>query len=282
MFPKIDKFPKMEGFIRYKTSSPAGDLISYLAGVKEMHAHTGQKGIIYQRINMPGVGYADSIHPFQNEEGAPVCMPEMMFKMLRPLICVQPYIEDYRIWKGEEVDFDFDLIRQERYTNQPKGSLNRWYGYIFPEMQTDLSLSWLDYGITQYSYKELTLPAKIIINFTQRYRNHIVTYHWLKPFQDRIVFAGLLKERDIFCREWDIDIPLLQCDNFLQLANEMVKAKFFMGNQSMCFQIAEGLKIPRILETFPLMPNVIPIGENAHDFYHQNAAQYFFHKLLNK
>jgi hypothetical protein len=40
------------------------------------------------------------------------------------------------------------------------------------------------------------------------------------------------------------------------------------------------MKVPRILEVFPLMPNVIPIGEKAYDFYHQGAVEYYF-KLLN-
>lgn len=264
----------MEEYIRYKTSSPAGDLISFLAGIKQLHTQTGKKGVVYQRLNMPGAGYSDSIHPFQNEEGAPICMPEVMFNMLRPLLCIQPYIKDYQIWTGEEVDFDFDLIRQERYTNQPRGSLNRWYSYVFPEMACDLSKPWIVTDSRRY--------RNVVINFTQRYRNHIITYYWLKPYEKQLIFAGLPNERDVFCNQWGLDIPLLKVDDFWQLARNIEDSIFFMGNQSMCFQLAEAMKIPRILETFPLMPNVIPIGEDAYDFYHQNAVEYYFHKLLNK
>lgn len=277
----------MEEFIRYKTSSPAGDLISFLAGVKQMYSKTGKKGVIYQRLNMPGVAYSDSIHPFQNEEGAPICMPRVMFDMLRPLICSQEYVEDYRLFTGEEVDFDFDLIRQERFTNQPKGSLNRWYSYVFPEMASDLSKRWIQlYGeaVTYQEWKEKRSDPnlKVVLNFTLRKRNHIIHYNWLKPYQDRLIFAGLQKERDWFCREWDLDIPLLQVDDFLQLAQHIANAKFFLGNESMCFQIAEAMKAPRILEAFPMMPTNIPIGEDGYDFYHQTAVQYYFHKLFNK
>lgn len=278
----------MEEFIRYKTSSPAGDLISFLAGIKQMYAQTGKKGVIYQRLNMPGAAYSDSIHPFQNDEGAPICMPQVMFEMLKPLVCSQEYVEDYRLFTGEEVDFDFDLIRQERFTNQPKGSLNRWYSYVFPEMASDLSTRWLQlYGgdimtIEEWTKKRSAPDLKVVINFTLRKRNHIIHYNWLKPYQDRLIFAGLQKERDWFCREWDLDMPLLQVDNFLQLAQHIANAKLFLGNESMCFQIAEALKAPRILESFPMMPTNIPVGEDAFDFYHQSAVQYYFHKLLNK
>lgn len=266
----------MGNIIKYLTSSPSGDIISFLSGIREMWVKTGKKGILYQRLNMPGVGYQDSIHPFINESGTPVCMPQKMFDMLRPLVCSQEYIEDFLVFNGEEVDCSFDLIRQERFTNQPKGSLNRWPGYVFPEMQTDLSKPWINLPSVVGS----AVTGKVIINFTERYRNHIIHYHWLKPYQDKLIFAGLQKERDLFCSEWDIDIPLLQVDNFLQLAHHMKQAKFFMGNASMCFQIAEAMKIPRVLETFPLMPNVIPIGNDAYDFYHQTAVQYFFQKLI--
>lgn len=275
----------MGEFITYLTSSPAGDLISFMAGVKEMYLKTGKKGLIYQRLNMPGVAYSDSIHPFQNEEGAPICMPESMFNMLKPLICSQDYIEDYRIFNGEEIHFSFDLIRLERYTNMPKGSLNRWFTYVFPEMQCDLSKKWMMiWGDIMHieEWNKKRSEAKIILNFTLRKRNHIIHYHWLKPFQDRLIFAGLQKERDWFCREWDLDIPLLQVDDFLQLAKHLANAKFFMGNESFCFQLCEALKLPRILEAFPMMPTNIPFGEDAYDFYHQDAVIYFFHKLLNK
>ena len=55
-----------------------------------------------------------------------------------------------------------------------------------------------------------------------------------------------------------------------------------MGNASVCYQIAEALKVPRILETFPMMPNVVPMGKDGYDFYAQSACEYYFDKLLNK
>jgi hypothetical protein len=47
----------------------------------------------------------------------------------------------------------------------------------------------------------------------------------------------------------------------------------------MIFQIAEGLKIPRIVELCAHAPNVIPVGEMAFDFYAQNALEMYFHTL---
>jgi ADP-heptose:LPS heptosyltransferase len=121
---------------------------------------------------------------------------------------------------------------------------------------------------------------KVIINFTQRHRNYLINYFFLREHQDKLVFAGLAKERDLFCKNWNLDIPLLEPDNFYHLAQNIKHCKFFLGNQSFCFQIAEALKVPRILELFPMMPNVVPIGENAYDFYHQGGVEYYFNKMI--
>jgi hypothetical protein len=195
--------------------------------------------------------------------------------MLYPLLKEQPYIEDFLVYAGEDVDVDFDLIRMQHYTNQPKGCLNRWFNYAFPQMASDLSKPWLELPET------LKKPTdKVIINFTQRHRNYLINYFFLREHQDKLVFAGLAKERDLFCKNWNLNIPLLETDNFYHLAQSIKNCKFFLGNQSFCFQIAEALKVPRILELFPMMPNVVPIGENAYDFYHQGGVEFYFNKMI--
>lgn len=259
--------------IAMKTSSPCGDVLSFLAGIRQMYKETGKKGILYQRLGMIGGGYPDSIHPYQNESGEPICMTKEVFDRLRPLLLSQEYIEDYVVYDGQEVFFDFDIIRLNVFTGQPKSSLNRWFNHAFPQMASDLSESWVD-----IPYEE---NGKVLVNFTQRYRNHIISYAFLKKYKDKIVFAGLKNERDLFCEQHGLDIPLLEVKDFLELAKFIKGSKFFMSNASMGFQIAEATKTPRILETFPMMPNVIPIGKHAYDFYSQDEVQYYFDKLLN-
>jgi len=261
-------------FITYRSSSPAGDCISFLAGIKKMWEDTGKKGIFYQRLGMQGVGYPDSIHPFLNGEDEPICMNKYMFDMLSPLICSQEYIEDFRVYDGGKVDFDFDKIRLERFTNQPFGGLNRWYTYVFPQMASDLSLPWIK---IHGDYKS----DKVLLNFTQRYRNPVINYYFLREHEKHLVFAGLKKERDLFCEQWGLDIPLLEVKDFFELGKHINGCRMFLGNASMCYQIAEALKVPRILETFQRMPNVIPMGKDGYDFYAQSSLEYRFTKLLN-
>ena len=77
--------------VKYKTSSPAGDLISFLAGIKSIWEQTGRKGIVYQQLNVIGTALGE-IRPFIDENGEGVCMDKKMFKLLYPLIKAQPPI----------------------------------------------------------------------------------------------------------------------------------------------------------------------------------------------
>lgn len=266
----------MADFVKYKTSSPSGDLISFLAGIKQIWIDSGKKGIIYHRLGMIGGSYEGANSAYADESNNPICFNQYTFDMMRPLLLSQDYIEDYIVFEGQEHEIDLDKVRLETFTNQPKGSLNRWFNHPFPQMTSNLASKWIDIkqGISN-PYSD-----KVIINYTVRHRNHFINYFFLKEYQDKMLFAGLQNERDLFCAEWGLDIPLLQVDNFYELARVISGCKFFMGCQSFCFQISEATKVPRILEIFPMMPNVIPVGDKAYDFYHQGEVEYYFSQLI--
>jgi hypothetical protein len=265
----------MEDVIKFKTSSPAGDLLSMLAGIQQLTKEIGKKAIIYQRLNMTGVGYNGAIHPFKNDIGDEVAMNEYMFHVMRPLLIEQDYIEDYIIYDGQEYNYDLDKARLEIFTNQPHGSINRWIFYVYPQMSCDLSKAWLDVP------QSVGKIEKLIINFTYRYRNSVIDYSFLKKYQDYILFAGLKDEYEFFSNQWNLRIGHLDAPDFKKVAYFIKNSIGFLGNQSSCYQIAEGLKAPRILELSPVMPNVIPSGEGAFDFYHQQAVEYYVEKFFN-
>ena len=53
------------------------------------------------------------------------------------------------------------------------------------------------------------------------------------------------------------EIPNLDyydCKNFLEAAEIIKSSKFFIGNSSFGFTIAEGLKVPRVMESYPDFP----------------------------
>lgn len=278
-------------FITYKSSSPAGDMISYLAGIRQIWKETGQKAVIYQLLNIVGEGINGVPQPYTNEQGQSIMMGKEMFDNLKPLIEAQEYVESFQEYKGEKIHIDLDQLRGGIFTNQPLGSLNRYCFYAFPQMNCDLSEAWLSAGKSDNSwfyappykdYLTAQMNSKIAINFTFRYRNNFINFFFLKKYEEDILFIGMDNEYDSFCKKWDLNIPKLKTDSFLELATSIQGCKFFLGNASMCFQIAEALKIPRILEIYQHLPNVIPTGKDAYDVYSQSAMEFYVDKLINR
>lgn len=267
----------MTEIIRIKSSQPCGDMISMMPSLRQLYKTTGKRIMVYQALNVVGEGHPGIHQAFTNESGQSIMMSEQTWKNLMPLLKTQEYIEDAKEYVGQEVDYDMDEIRLKTFCNQNVGSLNRSLWYAFPEMACDLS----EVSLEVEGELVIDYSQKVIINFTPRFRNHFVNYYYLKDYQDKLLFAGLEKERREFCDKWLLDIPLLETDDFYELAVAMKSCKFFMSNQTSFFQIAENLKIPRLLETCKELPHVIPMGKNGFDFYHQTPLQFYFKKLIS-
>lgn len=258
-------------------SGNLGDTLAALPALKEFNAKTGKKIIFYLVIGQKAFYYKGAKHPVKDTGGDNVMLNKYMFDMAKPLLMKQPFIEDVREWKGEEVEINLDIIR-ETFVNMPYGSISRWYFYIYPDLACDLADKWL----TVPSTKKDLAKRKIIINRTQRYLNPLIDYKFLKKYEEHLIFAGVPKEHELFCKKYKIDIPLLKVNNFLELAQAIKQCKVFLGNQSQAFQLAEGQKTPRIVELCYFAPNVIPFGKNGYDFYGQKSLEYYVEKLFNE
>jgi hypothetical protein len=268
-------------FLTLKHSMPAGDLLSILPGLRQVWKDTGKKWIIFQRVNLeygdmfeayPGVTYSIK------KDNIPVTMNRGIFDALKPLLLAQPYIKDVFEWDGENCDYDMDLLRQMD-TTMPFGSINRWPSYIWPEMACDLSERWLLRNVHLFD----GLSDKIIINRTERYTNMLISYRFLKDYEDKLVFMGLPHEYKLFCKQFGLNMPIFpERQNFNDISVSIQSCKLYIGNQSACFQIAEGHKVNRILETCRQIPNVIGSGPGFYDFLHQDKLEYFVNKLYNE
>jgi len=172
---------------------------------------------------------------------------------------------------------------REHVVGMPYGSIHRWPFYIWPDMICDLSKPWLD-AVGSVGKDSFHPPAhgKILINRTSRYQNPFTSYFFLRDHQEDLLFVGMEEEHKEFCKQWGLDIPHHKVNDFWDLANSIYTCRFFIGNQSLCFAIAEGLKTPRLLEVCPYAPNVIPTGQNAYDFQQQFALEFLFNDLKSK
>lgn len=266
----------MNKTISFKFSGFCGDVIHYMAGIKQVCEDQNRKAVIFIWLDRVGLLYDGAQHPYEGK-----MINRYAFDMMRPLLLYQPYVDDVLIWQGEEIMIDMDKIR-EAQLGMPYGNLAHWIGMRFSDMQANLSARWLDSIFDSNKFDRTEISNSIIVNRTSRYQNELVSYYFLKDY-DNVVFAGLEGEYWNFRHQWNLqNLKLLKVQDFLTLAGLIDRCKFFIGNQSMCFAIAEALKVPRILEICPFAPNVHPVGEHAHYFRNQETLVYWTDRLNNK
>lgn len=288
-------------FLTYRHVVNLGDLISVLPGIKHLYEETGKKAIIYQQLNRPGEYYPGAYHPTQNN-GQLVCFNQEMFDMMRPLLLTQEYIENFLVYNGETVDYDLDVVRLQMYCGAPNYPLHKWLWMVYPEMTCDLSERWIELPLIGLDLGALPISnwedikkimdqtgvmfyrpkqKKILINFTERYRNYNINYFFLKEYEKQLQFIGTEKEYDIFKNQWRLNLDYLKVNNFTELVFHLQECDFFLGCQSFCWHLAEAMKIPRLLELSPYVQNCTSFGENGFEFYHQIPLEKLFKQLYN-
>jgi hypothetical protein len=269
----------MTEVVKYKHSINSGDLIAALPGIRYVYKQLGKKGIIYQRLNM-AADYGGQPHPVKSDRdtGVQVCMNTTQWNYLKPLLEAQEYIQECDVWEGQTVDLDFDKIREGTFTTMPFGSINRWVFYMYPAIACDLSEKWLEVHYSEEINRQV--EGRILLNFTERYRNPLVTYFFLKKWEDKLIFAGTRAEHDTFCRENKLEIPYFKVSNFLELAQGINQCRFFLGNQSMCWNIAEALKKKRVVEVYRQSSNCVPNGVDGYDFIQQGGVEFYVNKFM--
>jgi hypothetical protein len=258
-----------------------GDIIAAMPSCKTFYEATGRKVKFMQTIGQKAQYYPGATHPTLNDEGEQVCVNQKMFDMIKPLIEVQPYIDSFVRYEGQEVNLDFDKIRGETFVNLPHGMIQSWLFFAFPDLACDLSKQWIFLPEESHPIQEKT-RGKVILNFTERYRNYNADYFFLKEYAPDLIFAGTDKEYWAFCSQWQINVPRLEVNDFLEYAYAIKGARFFMGNQSFGWNLCEAMKTPRLLEVCNYAANCMPfIGEKSYGFYHNLGANFYFKKLYN-
>lgn len=197
-----------------------------------------------------------------------VRMSEGFATKLAPLLAAQDYIEEVKIGSPPGVDYNLDKFRCLP-VNLSQGNSCRWYMQVFP-VCADLSKPWL--SVTP----DKTFTGCIVVNRTSRYRNDELYYHFLDN-KKNVVFVGLEAEYRDFIRSCPSALHY-EAPNFLSLARAVAGCKLFIGNQSFAYTLAEGLKVPRVLEICPYCPNAAPCGERAWDV----LSQINFETIVNR
>lgn len=276
----------------FKFSLRPGDLINALAGVKHACETQKAKASLYLGLNIQW----QAVPELQVGRTNPYTLTEDMMEQLRPLLLQQPYIQGvfsleekfpdiYHSW-CELINAKSDYLVNEWYKKHliidldrhhvmpiglPAGNLFRSNFYVYPDMACDLSKPWLDVEPI------FSINRPIVINRTERCHNSL-RYDFMQS-KYPVVFVGLQQEYQAFCKEFNWTPQWMPTTNILDLARVIKVARFFVGNQSLAYSLAEAMKVPRVLEICPALPNVIPSGENAYDVYFQHAMEYYVNKL---
>ena len=270
----------------------AGDIIATMAGLRNQHVKFGDKAIIYQKIDHYASYFPGATHPTRNKNGTMVCMNDEIFELLRPLVIAQPYMEDFIKYEGQPYTVDLHRCHNGLFVNMPKGLIQKWTWYARPDLALGKGLAnaWVtvpvDDAINEHSgVEDRKIEDCIIINFTQRYRNYQINYFFLKQNQERLIFAGTEEEHELFCERFKLYMPRLIVKDFLHLAQVINQAVGFLGNSSMCWNIAEAMKVPRILEYCADVPCCFAITKDDDfgvEFLYEGEAQFFIQEMLNQ
>lgn len=237
--------------IRFKHSGDIGDVLFSLPTAREIcYQHmTDERGVI------PALFYLDpsGVPPCGNRFGLGAA------EALAPLLDAQPWIEEVRIWDGEEVDHDLnDFRKTQSFTWFKTVPLPHLWTEAFNVPRSVCHRKWLDVPTWARAIWAMPEDRQIVFARTLRYRDdHFPWREFSMAFRNDAMFLGLEEEYEDFCKDYGDYVPWIKTSNMLEAAAIIADCKLFIGNQSGLFTIAEGLHRPSIVETPPEYTNNI-------------------------
>jgi len=256
---KIEKKIKYNKELSFLHSGQLGDLIYSLATIKELSKN--YKCNLYIQINKP-------MPSEYNNYSKNVFISKKSGNLILPLLKSQNFLNTVNIYDGEKIDINLDLFRQVPINLSFYST--RWFSHL-----VGINLDVNDTFLSAEPHNHI--KNKIVIHRSPRYQNAYINYKFLNE-KENLLCIGLEKEYYELKKEIK-NLEFHDCKDFLEMAEIIKASKFYIGNMSFQYIIAEGLKVPRLLEASPDFPVVFPVGSNAYDSYHQNYFEKFFRDL---
>ena len=249
--------------VNFVHSGPSGDLFYSLAVIQKI-AQT-RKCNLFINVNKKFT------YEYYKHNGDGYLISDKNFDFIHPLLKKQKFLNIVKKHENENIDVDLDLFRELPWNNT--FTSQKWFFHITGE-RTDLNLPYI------FADYHPTFKNRIVIQRSFRFRNLYINYEFLKNYEDPL-FVGMQDEFDDLKKQ----IPNLEYydpKSFYETAQIIKSSRFFIGNSSACFSVAEGLKVPRLLEASPDFPAVQPIGLDAFDFYFQPHFEKWVDYLYKK
>lgn len=224
---------------KYKHSGALGDLIY---GLSVMHAQGGGEFYLHlNQLDWIGQHYYGS-KPAGLHQGR---MTEQDLEYLRPLLAAQPWISHVgALTAREEITDNLDRFRPA-FVGHPTNYLSllaQCHG-LDPDQLGQAP--WLTVP------EPRPVPGRsIAVNRTARWRPTDSTDHWQyltdQGVAESAFFLGLESEYQDFSAASGWQIPWVQTQSALDLAERIAGAEVFIGNQSQCYALAVALGVPEI------------------------------------
>jgi len=242
-----------------------GDIIYAIPAMQALAR--GRKIHLHLQINQPSLYKKGMKHGNKDK-----ILTEKSVEMLAPLLLSQPGFAACDILTDQRIDFDMDYFRQYPF-DYNKGHICRWYFQTYG-VTADLGKPWL--LVTPNTiYKD-----EIVIARSFRYRAPGISYAFLNKYPN-LSFVGLKDEYEDL-KQLIPSLKYVGVKNFLEFAEVVAGCKFFIGNQSFPFAVAEALKVKRALEVYFECPNVIPEGKDAYEFCYQPQFEKVIRELAGE
>lgn len=198
-----------------------------------------------------------------------VPMTRQHAQALIPLLEAQPYIESVREWNGENCDVDLDIFRDAYFKALRKDinkyrstSLAYWYSQVFGTPESEWQTPWLEVQEND----AVPYASPVVINRSPRYHNP--RFPWDKVFEK---YSGEWKQIGHLSEMFANSGTFRKTADLLEAAQVINDAQLFIGNQSACLAICEGLKKPCVVEIYPEMPNTLFYREHCWHGWNENV-----------
>ena len=182
-------------------------------------------------------------------------LDENSIESLKPLLEMQPYIKEVKVWNGEKVDYNLDEFRKHiKFNNLAVSHLE-----AFNLSHNHINSAWLEVD------KSAELEKKKVIARSLRYHgNHIFWSHMkLKGEFEDACYVGLPLEHEAFESTFEVSIPRVDTPTLLDVARVVAGADVVFANQNVVHAIAEGMKKRLFNEVFRIYPAAVFEREGA-------------------
>lgn len=231
------------------------------------YSHSGLLGdIIYSlpTVKMLGGGnYLIHISKPLGVQGVPTqgrLLTIEQSKQMIDFLLDQSYIRSCKYWTGEKNIIDFDYFRGDPKLKE-QHLVYSHYNRVKNWVKSRHGLTLGDLRIEPWIEAEPNPVADIVINISEREGQ--LDWHLLEDYDSKI-FVGYESQYNRFKEVSHLNLPLYKTESIKELASVIAGSKLFIGSQSLCWALAEGMQKNRVLMVYGDEPNTLPLTNNGY------------------